>query len=138
MITSGGNPLKKTVKVTLDEQENALVSWNGDAVDVSRYANAIIVADVTLFDTTTGDERMILELEGSCDGVLWDHLATFVDEENAGDVATVTGDADRGKIEAVGQYAVPMYHEMPLYLRTVATLSGTTPIVTLTVTGSFR
>ena len=138
MIKSGGNPLHKTVKVALDAQTSKGTSWNGASVDISRYASAIIVADVTVFDTTTGDERMILELEGSYDGTLWDHIATFVDEENAGDNTTVTGDADRGKIEAVGQYAVHMYHEMPLYLRTVATLSGTTPIVTLTVTGSFR
>ena len=132
-----GRNRKETAQIAIDAQTAILVSWNGDAVNVSEYDRAIIIANVTAFDTTTGDERMILELEGSYDGSLWEHLRTFVDEDDAGDNTTVTGDADRGKIEATGQYVLHV-DDLPVFIRTKATLAGTTPIVTLTVKGSFR
>ena len=134
---TGGRNRKETAQILLDSQTNKGASWNGDAVNVSEYDSAIIIANVTTFDTTTGNERMVLELEGSYDGTLWEHLATFVDEANAGDNTTVTGDADRGKIEQTGQYVIHV-HDLPVFVRTKATLSGTSPIVTQTVKGSFR
>lgn len=127
----------RTPPIDIDAQTAKVASWNGDTVNVSEYDSAIIIANVTAFDLTTGDERMVLELEGSYDGSLWEHLKTFVDEANAGDNTTVTGDADRGKIEATGQYVIYV-HDLPVFVRTKAVLSGTTPIVTLTVKGSFR
>ena len=129
--------IKRTVLVEIDVQNSKDVSWNGSSVNVSAYDAGIIIANVTTFDLGTGDERMILELEGSYDGSLWEHLKTFVDEANAGDNTTVTGDADRGKIEQTGQYVVHV-HDLPVFIRTKGTLTGTTPIVTLTVKGSFR
>ena len=132
-----GRNRKETAQIEIDAVVSALVSWNGDAVNVSEYDSGIIIANVTAFDLTTTDERMVLELEGSYDGVVWEHLRTFVDEENAGDNTTLTGDADRGKIEATGQYVVHA-DDLPVFIRTKATLTGTTPIVTLTVKGSFR
>lgn len=134
---TGGRKRKDTAQIDIDTQTAKGASWNGDAVNVTEHDTAIIIADVTAFDLTTGDERMILELEGSYDGSLWEHLRTFVDEDDAGDNTTVTGDADRGKIEAVGQYVLHV-DDLPVFVRTKATLSGTTPIVTLTVKGSFR
>ena len=136
LITSG-RERKETAQIAIDAQIAKDASWNGDAVNVSEYDSGIIIANVTAFDLGTGDERMILKLEGSYDGSLWEHLKTFVDEANVGDNTTVTGDADRGKIEAVGQYVIHV-HGLPIFVRTKATLSGTTPIVTLTVKGSFR
>ena len=132
-----GRNRKETAQILLDAQTAVVASWNGDAVNVSEYDSAIIIANVTAFDLGTGDERMVLELEGSYDGSLWEHLETFVDEANAGDNTTVTGDADRGKIEQTGQYVIHA-HDLPVFVRTKATLSGTSPIVTLTVKGSFR
>lgn len=129
--------IARTKEISIDAQTNKGVSWNGAAVNVSAYFKAVVIANVTTFDLTTGNERMILEIEGSYDGTLWEHLVTFVDEANTGDVTTVTGDADRGKIEQTGQYVLHL-HDLPVFIRTKGTLSGTTPIVTLTVKGSFR
>lgn len=128
---------ERTKQINVDEQTSKGVSWTGSSVSVAAYRKAIIVADVTAFDLTTGNERMVLEIEGSYNDVLWTHLATFVDEENAGDNTTLTGDPDRGKIEQTGQYIIHMY-DFPMFIRVKGTLSGTTPIVTLTVRGSFR
>ena len=134
---TNGRMGKRTPQIAIDAQTGATASWNGEKINVTEYETAIIIANVTAFDRTTTDELMILELEGSYDGSLWEHLRTFVDEANAGDNTTVTGDADRGKIKATGHYALHV-KELPLFIRTKATLSGTTPIVTLTVVGSFR
>jgi len=128
---------KRTPQIDIDAQTAKDVSWNGAAINVTEFETAIIIANVTAFDRTNVDELMVLELEGSYDAVLWEHLRTFVDEANAGDNTTVTGDADRGKIKATGQYVLHV-HELPLFIRTKATLSGTTPAVTLTVKGSLR
>ena len=132
-----GKPGMRAAQIELDSQTAKGVSWNGSAIDVSKYDRGIIIANVTVFDLTTGNARMILELEGSYDGTLWQHLRTFVDEENAGDNTTVTGDPDRGKIEATGQYVIHV-HELPTFVRIKGILAGTTPIVTLTVKGDFR
>lgn len=134
---TNGRMGKRTPQIAIDAQTAKDVSWDGNAINVTEYETAIIIADVTVFDRTDTDELMVLELEGSYDGSLWEHLRTFVDEANAGDNTTVTGDADRGKIKATGHYALHV-KELPLFIRTKATLSGTTPIVTLTVKGSFR
>ena len=124
-------------QIEIDTQTAKTTSWNGATITVAEYDCGILLANVTAFDRTTADELMVLELEGSYDGSLWEHLRTFVDEANAGDNTTLTGDADRGKIKATGQYVLHVT-ELPLFIRTKATLSGTTPIVTLTVVGSFR
>lgn len=136
-ITEGKGKRIHGAQIGVDTQTAQTTSWNGATITVAEYDRAILLANVTAFDRTTGDELMVLELEGSYDGSLWEHLRTFVDEANAGDNTTVTGDADRGKIKATGQYALHVT-ELPLFIRTKATLSGTTPIVTLTVVGSFR
>ena len=128
---------ERTKTIDIDTQTSVGTSWTGGSINVAHYKKGIIIANVTAFDTTTGNERMVLELEGSYDGTLWEHLRTFVDEANAGDNTTVTGDADRGKIEATGQYVIHA-DDLPVFIRTKATLTGTTPIVSLTMKGSFR
>ena len=127
----------RTELVSLDEQIAKTVSWTGNACDVSAYEYAIILANITAFDTASGDERLILEIEGSYDGSLWEHFYTFVDEANAGDNTSTSGDPDRGKIKTTGVYVIHLT-EIPLAIRVKGTLSGTTPSVSLTVKGNFR
>jgi len=127
----------RTKIVDIDTRTAADVSYTGDAINVSEYPKGIIVCNITAFDTANANERLILEIEGSYDGSVWQHLRTFVDEENVGDVTTTTGDADRGKIEATGQHVLHI-HDLPVFIRAKGTLSGTTPSVTYTMKGSFR
>jgi len=108
-------------------------SWTDNALNVSKYNNVVIIADITAFDRTDLDELLTLEVEISYDNSTFIHRFTIVDEDNEGDLITTSGDPDRGKIKATGVYTAFLNGNIGKYLRTKGTLEGTTPSVTLSI-----
>ena len=124
--------------VTLQASTTETSTFQTTGVSISDYNEAYIHVDITAFDRTTGDELLVLEVEVSNDNTTWVHRQTVVEEETAGDVTTVTGDADRGKIKATGDYIVFIKGGLGMYIRLNGTLAGTTPSVTYSAIGTFK
>lgn len=127
-----------TTQITLKENTTETSSWTDPGVDVSAYNECYLHIDITDFDRTDGDELLVLEIEISHDNSTWIHRYTVVDEVNAGDNVTVTGDPDRGKIKETGDYHAFLKGGLGKYMRIKGTLTGTTPSVTLSVIGNFK
>ena len=139
---TGETLLKKmdnsTQEITLKASATETASWTDSGVDVSKYSECYLHIDITAFDRTDLDELLTLEIEISHDNSTWIHRYTVVDEVNAGDNVTVTGDPDRGKIKATGDYHCFLQGGLGRYMRIKGTLEGTTPSVTLSVIGNFK
>ena len=124
--------------VTLQASTTETANFTTTAVDVSHYNEAYIHVDVTAFDRTTGDELLEFEVEVSHDNITFVHRAHVVDEVTAGDNTTLTGDPNRGKIKATGDYIVALQGGLGNYMRLAGTFSGTTPSITYSAIGTFR
>jgi hypothetical protein len=130
--------VKNCEEVEIMASATKTATFQTTAVDVRKYQSCIIHVDITAFDRGNSDELMVLDVEWSPDdGTTWLHRQTVVDEVTAGDITTTTGDADRGKIKATGDYIVRITDNLGNYIRLNGTISGTTPSVTMSAAGSF-
>lgn len=132
VVNQGTRPL------TLLSSTTKTASFTTDGVLVNIYNEAYIHVDITAFDRGNSDELMTLDVEVSHDNITWVHRKTVVDEVTAGDNTTVTGDPDRGKIKATGDYIVFIQGGLGIYMRLSGTITGTTPSITLSAIGSFK
>lgn len=127
-----------TEDVTLLALDTKTANFTTTGVNVAKYNEAYIHVDITAFDRTTGDELLVLDVEVSHDNTTWVHRQTVVDEVTAGDNTTLTGDVDRGKIKATGDYIVFIEGGLGKFMRLNGTMTGNTPSATLSAIGSFR
>ena len=137
-ITNNVNVDKTSIEVILQASTTETSSFQTSGIDVSKYNEAYVHIDITAFDRTTGNELMKLDIEVSHDNITWVHRQTVVEEETVGDVTTLTGDADRGKIKAAGDLIAFIHGGLGKYMRLNGTLSGTTPSITYSAIGTFR
>ena len=132
------NQILLTEQIILMPVSTHTTSWASEAIPVSRYNKGNVIAHITAFKNTVGDERLILSMETSIDGIRWKHVATFIDEETMGNVVSITGDPDRHKIKRIGDFLIQFNDCIMKFIRINGILEGTSPNITIEVIGALK
>jgi len=122
-IVSGGGMASATQVAIGSDTLTSSSSHTGSAIAVSSYNELLCVLDITAITAPDSEDAWEVYLEKSFDGgTTWVHAGHFVDDQNAGDNTTTTGDPNRGRFDGnTGQFQLYLKGFLGTHIRSRAT-----------------